>query len=297
MTTRSRPPLIGAHVSAAGGAELAPARARAIGGTVLQLFTKTPNQWRERVVSADAAAAFRAAMRSEGIRIAVSHDSYLINLASPDRALRTRSIAAFTAELVRAEALGLAGVVSHPGNYIDDRERGLARNAAAYSRCLRAVPGEALLLIEGTAGTGTVLGRTFEELRALRDLIAPDVRPRVAFCADTCHLYSAGYDLSGDYEGVWNAWDSIVGLEHLRCLHLNDSKTPFDSRRDRHAPIPAGTLGPDPFRRIMTDRRFARVPKIIEPPGDGDEETRCRAILRRLRRWGEAKPRARPASR
>jgi deoxyribonuclease-4 len=180
-------------------------------------------------------------------------------------------------------------VVSHPGNYIDDHDRGLARNAAGYTRCLRAAPGRTMLLIEATAGTGTVLGRTFEELRALRDRIAPDVRRRVGFCADTCHLYSAGYDLAGDYDGVWKAWDAVVGLAHLRCLHLNDSRTALGSRRDRHAPIPGGTMGPEPFRRIMTDRRFARIPKLIEPPSVDDYERACRGIVTRLKRYASGK--------
>jgi deoxyribonuclease-4 len=233
-------------------------------------------------VSADEVGAFQAAVRKAGLRSVVAHDSYLINLASPDRTLRARSMKSFTAELRRAAALGLDGVVSHPGNFIDDRERGLVRNAAAYSRCLRAVPG-VTLLIEGTAGTGTVLGTEFAELRRLRDLIDGDVRPRVAFCADTCHLYSAGYDLRKDFDGVWLRWDDEIGLDLLRCLHLNDSKTPFDSRRDRHASIGEGSLGREPFRRIMTDRRFARIPKLIEPPTDDDG---CKKILRRLRAYG-----------
>lgn len=277
---------MGAHVSSAGGLPNAPLRARAIGATALQLFTKTPNQWRERVVLPAEARAFRAARVESGIRSAVSHDSYLINLASPDRTLLARSIKAFTAELRRATALGLDGVVSHPGNYIEDRDRGLSRNAAAYSRCLRAVPGRVLLLLEGTAGTGTALGRTFEELGELRDRIDPEVRSRVAFCADTCHLYSAGYDLVRGFDAVWDQWDAILGLDRLKCLHLNDSATPFGSRRDRHARIGEGSLGAGPFRRIMTDPRFRGVPKILEPPDSADHAGDCRRGIRRLRGYG-----------
>jgi deoxyribonuclease-4 len=251
----------------------------------LQLFTKTPNQWRERTVTPAEAAAFRAAMAQAGIRSAVSHDSYLINLASPDRTLLARSIKAFTAELERATALGLDGVVSHPGNYIANQARGLGRNAAAYSRCLRAVPGPVMLLLETTAGTGTALGRTFEELRELRDRIDDDVRGRVAFCADTCHLYSAGYDLVRGFDQVWERWDAVLGFDLLRCLHLNDSMTPLGSYRDRHARIGEGTLGPAPFRRIMTDPRFAGVPKILEPPNSDDHPRDCKRGIRRLRSW------------
>ncbi|MFN0179647.1 MAG: deoxyribonuclease IV [Gemmatimonadales bacterium] len=280
--------LLGAHVSSAGGAQLTPERARAIGATAIQLFTKSPNQWKEPRIGADQAAAFRQARHAAGIGAVVVHDSYLINLASPDSAMRTRSVQSFIAELTRCTALGVDGLVSHPGNFLDDRDRGLARNAAAYSRCLRAVPGPVMLLIEGTAGTGTVLGSSFEELRRLRDLIDPEVRPRVAFCADTCHLYSAGYDLKGDYEGVWAAWDRIIGLDLLRCLHLNDSLTPLGSRRDRHAWIGKGTLGVEPFRRIMTDPRFARIPKILEPPGTDRPEAATKRMLGQLRRYAAA---------
>jgi deoxyribonuclease-4 len=276
--------LVGAHVSTAGGYANAPQRCRAIGGTVMQIFTKTPNQWRERAVSPEEASEFRRAVRRAGLRGVLAHDSYLINLASPDPALRTRSIRAFTAELRRCTALGVDALVSHPGNYLDDRARGMARNAAAYGRCLRAVPGRVVVLLETTAGTGSSLGRSFEELAELRDRIDPAVRKRVAFCADTCHLYSAGYDLVGDFDGVWTLWDRIIGLRLLRCLHLNDSRTPLGSRRDRHALLGGGTLGREPFRRIMRDPRFAGIPKILETPKGDDEVRNDRRMVRLLRR-------------
>lgn len=276
---------LGAHVSAAGGVHLAPARAREIGATALQLFTKSPNQWLERTVSAEDALTFRKAVVAERIGGVVAHDSYLINLASPDSALRTRSIKAFIAELTRCTLLGVDGLVSHPGNYLDDRARGLRANAEAYSRCLGAVPGRVMLLIETTAGTGTGLGSRFEELGELRDRIDAAVRSRVAFCADTCHLFAAGYDLKGDFDGVWSEWDRVIGLDLLRCLHLNDSMTPLGSRRDRHAWIGKGTLGSEPFRRIMTDPRFREVPKILEPPKSDREQADTRRVLGRLRRY------------
>lgn len=278
------PDWLGAHVSAAGGLPNAPARARSIGATVMQVFTQTPNRWRERRATPAEGRAFRAAVRAAGIRAVVAHDSYLINLASPDARLRARSIRAFTAELRRCTALGFDAVVSHPGNFIDDRNLGLVRNAAAYTRCLRAVPGRVMVFLETTAGTGTALGASFEELGRLRDLIGADVRRRVGFCADTCHLFSAGYDLAGDFDRVWEHWDRTLGLRRLRCLHLNDSKTAPGSRRDRHELIAEGTLGAEPFRRIMRDPRFDRIPKIIETP-KGDDERNDRRMLRRLRRY------------
>jgi deoxyribonuclease-4 len=262
----------------------------AIGASAVQVFTKTPNQWREPDIEPEVAEAFRGALAQSGIARIVAHDSYLINLASPDRALRARSEASFQAELTRCERLGIPYVVSHPGNFIDDRASGLARNAESYTRCLEAVPGSVGVLLETTAGTGSSLGSTFEELAALRGAIGRGVRRRVAFCADTCHLYSAGYDLRRDFDGVWRRWEEVIGLADLKVLHLNDSKTPFESRRDRHELIGEGSLGAEPFRRIMRDPRFAGVAKILETPKGDDEFTMDRRMLRRLRAYARVRP-------
>lgn len=277
--------LLGAHVSTQGGVHTAPARAEAIGATALQLFTKTPNQWREPAIDQETREAFRQEMERTGMRVVVAHDSYLINLASPDRTLSSRSVKSFTAELQRCEYLGIPYLVSHPGNYMDDRDRGLARNAANYAHCLEQVPGGVMVLLETTAGAGTALGRSFEELAALRAAMPGPVRARVGFCADTCHLFSAGYDLAGDFDAVWESWERTIGLASLRCLHLNDSKTPLASHRDRHELIAEGSLGPEPFRRLMTDPRFDHVVKIIETPKGDDEVTLDRKMLRRLRAY------------
>jgi deoxyribonuclease-4 len=285
MHQSGRSDLLGAHVSTQGGAATAPARGKAIGATAIQVFTKTPSQWRETSVTADIQDAFRREVDRCAIACIVAHDSYLINLATPDATLLARSEASVRAELARCAALGIPFLVSHPGNFIDHREAGMQRNADAYARCLRAVPGNVTILLETTAGTGTALGSTFEELAELRARIAEPVRHRIAFCADTCHLYSSGHDLVGDYDGVWRRWDRAIGLDLLRCLHLNDSKTPFASRRDRHELIGEGSLGAEPFRRIMRDPRFAGVPKLIETPKGEDEFTLDRRMMRRLRAY------------
>jgi deoxyribonuclease-4 len=290
MAQRTASDLLGAHVSVQGGVATAPARGMAIGASALQVFTKTPNQWREPVLGNDVADTFRREITRSGVAQIVSHDSYLINLASPDGVLRKRSEDAFCGELGRCELLGIPYVVSHPGNFIDTRAAGLRRNAAAYTRCLRATPGQVGVLLETTAGSGTALGSRFEELAELREAIGADVRDRVAFCADTCHLYSAGYDLVRDYDGVWRQWELTLGFALLRCVHLNDSKTPFDSRRDRHELIAEGSLGAGPFRRIMRDPRFAGVAKILETPKGDDEFTQDRRMLRRLRAYARARP-------
>jgi deoxyribonuclease-4 len=275
--------LLGAHVSTRGGVAEAPARGRAIGATAIQIFTKTPNQWREPVLGDGAARAFRDALTAHGVRAVVSHDSYLINLASPDPHLRSRSQAAFVAELRRSERLGIPYVVSHPGNFLDERRAGLRRNAEAYAACLAAVPGSVKVAIETTAGSGTALGSTFEELRALADAMPASARRRVVFCADTCHLWAAGYDLVGDYDGVIAELDRVLGLERLVCFHLNDSRGARGGRLDRHALIGEGTLGREPFRRVMSDPRLAHVVRIIETPNGEDMVTNDRRMLRRLR--------------
>lgn len=283
--------MLGAHVSVQGGMATAPGRGTGIGATAIQVFTKTPNQWREPVWGDDVADAFRRELARSGLTRIVAHDSYLINLASPDRTLRARSEASFRAELERCTLLGIPSVVSHPGNFIDDRASGIARNAESITRCLEDVPGPVTVLLETTAGGGTSLGSSFEELARLRDAVGSSVRRRIGFCADTCHLYSAGYDLRRDYDGVWRRWEDAIGLSGLACLHLNDSKTPFHSRRDRHELIAEGSLGPEPFRRIMRDPRFAGVMKILETPKGDDDITEDRRMLRRLRAYARVRPR------
>ncbi len=281
--------LLGAHVSTAGGIAQAPPRAHAIDATALQLFTKQANRWAERVCDDAESAQFRDALGTTGVRATVSHDSYLINLASPDDALRARSVDSFAAELARCEALGVDYLVSHPGNFMDEREAGIARNADGIAEALARVPGRTVLCLETTAGAGTVLGRTFEEIAEIIARLPSEHQPRVGVCLDTCHAYSAGYDLVGDYDGVWARFDDVLGLGRLRVLHLNDSKFPFASRKDRHELIAEGTLGERPFRRIMTDSRLAEVPKILETPKGEDAtatDTRMMQLLRGYERDG-----------
>ncbi len=278
--------LLGAHVSTAGGIRTAPPRASAIAATAMQIFTKQPNRWAEPALADDESDAFAAALALTAAGATVAHDSYLINLASPDPVLRKRSMASFEAELARCETLRLTYLVSHPGNYMDDRESGIARNAEAVAESLERVPGSTILCLETTAGAGTVLGSSFEELAEIIGRLPAAQRARVGVCVDTCHIYSAGYDLVNEYEDVWRRFDDVLGLESLRVLHLNDSKTPFGSRRDRHELIAEGSLGEAPFRRIMTDERFHSVPKVIETP-KGDDATatdsRMLALLRSYR--------------
>jgi len=277
--------LLGAHVSIAGGTCAAPPRAKAIGATAMQIFTKMANRWAERDCEGDECDTFAKAVAETDVRVSNAHDSYLINLASPDPVLRERSIASFVAELRRCEALGLHFLVSHPGNYMDDREAGIARNAEGIAAGLEAAPGSTMLLMETTAGQGTVIGSTFEEMADLIERVPSPLRDRVGVCVDTAHLCGAGYDLVGDYDGVWTRFGDIVGFHRLRMMHLNDSKVPLGSRKDRHELIAEGHIGAAPFRRIMTDERFAEVPKVIETPKLDDAESTDRRMLDLLRSY------------
>lgn len=280
--TKDRAPL-GAHVSVAGGTWESAARAREISATGSQIFTKQANRWLERDIDDAEATRYRTAMTETKVRWTCAHDSYLINLASPDDALRARSVESFSAELRRCHALGLDALVSHPGNFMDDRASGIARNAEGITAALEAEVGPTRLLMELTAGQGTVLGSTFEEMADLLSRIPAALRSRVGVCLDTAHIWAAGYDLVTDYDGVFAKFGDLIGFDTLGCLHLNDSKAKLGSHLDRHELIAEGTIGEQAFRRIMTDERMATIPKVIETPkGDTPAETDGR-MLRLLR--------------
>jgi deoxyribonuclease-4 len=275
--------LLGAHVSTAGGIPAAPPRAKAIAATAMQIFTKQASRWAEHECPDEERAAYGTALVDTAVRATIAHDSYLINLASPDPVLRARSIDSFASELLRCESLAIHYLVSHPGNYMDDRDSGIARNADGIAEAFDRVSGRTVLCLETTAGTGTALGATFEELAAIIALLPPEQQERVGICLDTCHVHSAGYNLVEDYDAVMTQFDDVLGLDRLRVLHLNDSKTPFASRRDRHELIAEGSLGEIPFRRIMTDPRLADVPKVIETPKLDDHTATDSRMLDRLR--------------
>ena len=278
---------LGAHVSSAGGVVNGPARAAELDSVHLQLFTKQASRWAEHEVTPEHAAAFREARATHGVRTAAAHDSYLINLASPDATLFARSLESFRMELRRCNALGLDYLVTHPGNATDgDRDRGLEQNAAAIELALQLEGGDTMVLLEHTAGTGSALGKSFEELRRIIDAVAAPHRDRVGVCLDTCHLWAAGYDIVAGYDDVVARLDGQVGLDRVRLFHLNDSKTGLGSARDRHAHIGAGTIGLDGFRNLLNDDRFRHVPKLLETPKDDDAlaaDRRNLAVLRSLR--------------
>jgi deoxyribonuclease IV len=279
--------LLGAHTSIAGGTHQAPPRAKAIGATAMQIFTKMANRWAERECEAPECESFRTALAETDLSALNAHDSYLINLASPDATLRARSIESFVCELRRCEALGLGALVSHPGNFMDDRASGLARNADAIVEALSRVPGRVRVLLETTAGSGTALGATFEELAEIIARVPGTMRRRVGVCIDTAHIFAAGYDISRAYDDVIAKFDDTVGLKRLGAMHLNDSKAPLGSHRDRHELIGEGAIGELAFRRIMTDERLAQVPKVIETPKLDDALKTDKRMLKRLRRYAD----------
>lgn len=257
---------IGAHVSVAGGVARAVARAVAHGCESLQIFTKNANQWAARPLDRDDVRRFRQGIDESGIHPAVSHASYLINLATTDPVLREQSIAALLDELDRAAALGLLGVVIHPGTCTaGDEADALRLVAEAIRRAFRARPRQRVkVLLEHTAGQGRTLGYRFEHMAAIITHLGGPAR--VGVCLDTCHLVASGYDIVSEngYRDTFESFDRLVGLDRLHVFHANDSKRPCGSRVDRHEHIGQGCLGLEPFRRILHDARFAGLPMLIE---------------------------------
>jgi deoxyribonuclease IV len=257
---------IGAHMSVAGGLAKAVDRAVVHGCEALQIFAKNANQWRGKPLDDEDVRAFRSRLDAAGIRPAVSHASYLINLATAASPLREQSIDAFVDELDRADRLGLLGVVIHPGTCTSGGdEEGLRRIGDGIARALRARPRrKAMVLLEHTAGQGRTLGHRFEHLAAILEHL--NGSPRVGVCLDTCHLVASGYDIVSEtgYRETFEAFDRLVGFDRLKVFHGNDSKKPCASRVDRHEHIGRGCLGTEPFRRLLHDHRFTHLPILIE---------------------------------
>jgi deoxyribonuclease-4 len=263
-------PYIGAHLSIAGGLPRAVDRAVAAKCEALQIFTKSVGMWKARTIEEPEVKAFRDGVAKSGLRAVVAHASYLSNIASPDPALRERSLAALGEEIDRCERLGLLGLVMHPGTGTE--EEGLPRIADGLTSLLAARRGgRTLVLLEHTAGQGSNLGHRFEHLSAILNLM-PDPA-RVGVCLDTCHLIASGYDIvtPAGFRKTFQEFERLVGFDRLRVMHLNDSKKPCGSRVDRHEHIGKGCLGLAPFERLLNDRRFARMPMVIETEKTDDK--------------------------
>jgi deoxyribonuclease IV len=279
-------------MSVAGGLTLGIERALKLRTRAVQIFTKNANRWLAKALEEEHTAAFRKAWEASGLAPVVAHDSYLINLASPDPMLRQKSIEAFADELRRAEALGVRYLVTHPGAHMGSGvAAGCDRAAESLSRAREIAPARSVVvLLEAVAGQGTTLGHRFEELARIRDQL--DRRDLVGVCFDTCHVHAAGYDLITERgcEETFEEFDAVLGLETLRLFHVNDSKNERGSRVDRHEHLGRGRLGPEPFARILRDPRFRAVPKILETPKGKDGVVMDRKNLAFLRRLAEEEP-------
>jgi deoxyribonuclease IV len=266
-------PLFGAHMSIAGGYHKAIEEAVALKCETVQLFTKSPSQWKAPDLDGEEAKAFKRLLKESGLRFPTAHDSYLINLASPDDVLYRKSIDAFIAELLRAEALGLRYLVTHPGAHMESGENvGVKRVAQALDEVHSRFPLlKVQVLLETTAGQGTTLGWRFEHISSILERIA--VPERVGVCFDTCHVFAAGYALSPEpeYHATMKLFDEMIGIDQLKLFHVNDSLKPFGSRIDRHAHIGKGQLGLEPFRLLVNDSRFRKLPMILETPKEDED--------------------------
>jgi deoxyribonuclease-4 len=262
---------IGAHVSAGGGVENAPLNAARIGAKAFALFTKNQRQWKAKPLSQSSIQLFRENCEKEGYgpEHILPHDSYLINLGHPDEEGLTKSRAAFLDECRRCEQLGLIYLNFHPGSHLKkiSEDECLRRIAESINMTLDKTL-TVTVVIENTAGQGSNMGYRFEHLAAVIDQV--EDKSRVGVCLDTCHTFTAGYDLKSKegYHATLAAFDAIVGFEFLKGMHLNDSKKDYASRVDRHANIGKGFLGLDAFRLIMTDPRLKDIPLILETPDE-----------------------------
>ena len=278
--------ILGAHMSIAGGYYKAVNLAAEAGCDCVQIFTKNNNQWNAKPLTDDDCQKFREALQTTGISHPLSHASYLINLASPDDALREKSVAAFVTELQRAESLGIPYVVVHPGSFTTSNEAdGIAHLISALDEVHRRLPKcKTQCLLENTAGQGSNLGWDFQHLAQMIDGVQhPE---RLGVCFDTCHAFAAGYPLDTvkNYRATMRQLDKAVGLKQVKAFHLNDSKQPLGSKRDRHEHIGRGELGLEPFRNLLNDSRFKKIPMYLETPKGTERGEDLDAInLRTLR--------------
>jgi len=283
---RHLPPL-GAHHSIAGGFSRAVERAVETGCDCLQVFTRNINQWAVSPLDEAEADAFRKAVRAAGLKLVVAHDSYLINPASADATLRKKSIAALAEEVRRADRLGIPWVVAHPGAAGEQSaEVAVARAAAGIAEALTMTAGLAGgILIETTAGQGSCLGASFEEIGAMLDTIdaKPGLKKRAGVCLDTCHVFAAGYPLApaAALDETLRAFDRHIGLKRLKVIHANDSKRECGSRVDRHEAIGKGKIGREAFRLLINHPKLAGIPFILETPKEGPDGKPCPKVDRR----------------
>jgi len=277
---------LGAHVSVAGGVSTCFERAAEIGAGAAQIFVKNQRQWVAKPLAADEIKAFAKARAASAVKSVVAHATYLVNLAAVDEANLEKSIACLADEMARAEALGLEGVIVHPGSSKDGREAGIARIAAALPRVIAASGAKRTrLLLEGTAGGGDQVGGRFEDLAEIIAATPAATRARLGVCVDTCHMHVAGYALSSakDLSALLDELDAVVGLSRLAAIHANDAKAARGSKLDRHANLGQGTIGLACFEALVNEPRLAGVPKVLETPEEDDGHAKDLALLVSMR--------------
>lgn len=287
--------MLGAHVSIAGGLHNAPHNGKAATCEVVQIFTRSRNQWRGRRLLPGEIERFREAQEETKVKVVCAHDIYLINLASPDNAVFRKSLNALLDEMKRCDLLGIPLLVAHPGSHVGSGEgTGLRRIAEGLNRVFDRYPdGRVTICLETTAGQGSSLGHRFEHLADILGRVEDE--DRIGVCLDTCHIFAAGYPIStpAGYRATLRSFDHILGLERLRIIHLNDSKKGIGSRVDRHENIGGGCIGKEPFGFFLNDRRLSRIPKILETPKKSPRDDRIN--LKRLRSLLRDRQARRPA--
>ncbi len=277
---------LGAHVSIAGGADLAVERGVALGCEAIQIFTKNNNQWRAAPLDDEVVERFKSNLAASGIHPVVAHGSYLINLGTSDKALWKKSSDSFQTELVRCERLGVPYFVTHPGSHTGAGvEQGLKNLARALNAVHERTQGyHVMTLVEHMAGQGTNLCCSFDQLGQVIDMVKD--KNRIGVCLDTCHLFAAGcdYRTPEKYAALLEEMDRAFGLDRIKCIHLNDSKTPLGSKVDRHEAIGKGKIGRKGFKPWLQDPRWQETPGLIETPtdGTGKDEKRNLRVLRNL---------------
>ncbi|HTN72378.1 MAG TPA: deoxyribonuclease IV [Methylomirabilota bacterium] len=281
-----RGPLLGAHMSIAGGVDKAFLEGKKVDCDAIQIFTKSSRQWAAKPYTKEEIELFDFNRKTTGITTVIAHDSYLLNLGSPDDALRKRSVAAFIDELERCETLGVSNLVAHPGSHVGAGEdEGIKTIARSLDEAHKACPGyHVKITLEITAGQGSNLGYRFEQIARMIDATKETDRLRV--CFDTEHAFAAGYDIrtAEGYERTFTEFDEAIGIERLAAFHLNDSKKEFNSRVDRHEHIGKGFIGVEAFRFLVNDQRFWGLPMCLETPKGPDlaEDRENLTLLRSL---------------
>lgn len=282
-------PRLGAHMSIAGGVDKALLRGQEIGCDAIQIFTKNNNQWRAKPLTEEDIGAYKTNRNTTGIGPILAHDSYLINIACPKKDLYEKSLEALRIEVTRAAALEIPYLIIHPGAHLGSGEaEGIKRVVEALDTILEGAQASPVMIcLETTAGQGSSLGYRFEHLAAIRGTVKQS--GRLGICVDTCHIFAAGYEIRGRtaYEQTLRQLDTMVGLDHVTCIHVNDSHRELGSRVDRHAHIGQGQIGLEGFRLLVNDPRLRHIPMILETPKGADPvaaDRRNLAVLRSLLR-------------